>query len=87
MSSGERHSSFLPRGETEQLRAEVHRLPLEDLVKQSRTSLETGLSQKEAEERLQMYGPNVIPRIKPSLFKIYIAPLLNWLINIYLIGS
>jgi len=77
----------LPRGETEQLRAEAHRLPLEELVKQSRTSLETGLSQKEAEEKLQIYGPNVIPRIKPSLFKIYIAPLLNWLINIYLIIS
>jgi len=77
----------LPRGGTEELRAEAYRLPLEEIVKQSRTSLTTGLSQKEAEERLQIYGPNVIPRIKPSLFKIYIAPLLNWLINIYLMIS
>ena len=87
MVSGEESSPLPPRERREQLPVEAYRLPLKKLVKQSSTSLKTGLSQREAEERLKTFLPNVIPRIKPGLFRIYIAPLLNWLINIYLIIS
>jgi len=66
---------------------DTYSLPLKDLIKKLKTDLENGLDQKEAERRLSIFGPNIIPKIKPSLFKIYIAPLLNWLINIYLIIS
>jgi len=66
---------------------DTYTLPLDKLVSRLKTDVERGLSQEEAEKRFQIFGPNIIPKIKPSLFKIYIAPLLNWLINIYLIIS
>ncbi|MCD6484584.1 MAG: cation-transporting P-type ATPase [Candidatus Odinarchaeota archaeon] len=66
---------------------ETYTLPLEELIRRLDTNIETGLSEEEAKRRLQFFGPNVIPKVKPSLFKVYIAPLLNWLINIYLIIS
>lgn len=47
--------------------------------------IKSGLSQQEAERRLAIFGPNVIPKARPNLFRIYVAPLLNWLVNIYLI--
>lgn len=62
-------------------------LPLDELVGRLGTNLEAGLTREDAEGRLQRFGPNVIPKVKPSLFRVYIAPLLNWLINIYLIIS
>ena len=47
--------------------------------------LKNGLSQEEAERRLAVFGLNVIPKAHQNLFRIYIAPLLNWLVNIYLV--
>ncbi|MCD6514552.1 MAG: cation-transporting P-type ATPase [Candidatus Odinarchaeota archaeon] len=73
--------------ELELSEVETYTLPLEELIKRLKTDIERGLDQKEVERRLAIFGPNVIPKIKPSLFKVYIAPLLNWLINIYLIIS
>ncbi len=46
-----------------------------------------GLSQDEVEQRLHRYGPNVIPKVKGSFWKVYLAPILNWLITIYLLSS
>lgn len=66
---------------------ETYTLPLKELIKRLETDIKKGLSEEEAKKRLLLFGPNVIPKVKPSLFKIYIAPLLNWLINIYLIIS
>ncbi len=67
--------------------SEAFWLRLDELAERMETDLEAGLTKKHAEERLQRFGANVIPKVKPSLFRIYIAPLLNWLINIYLIIS
>jgi Ca2+-transporting ATPase len=67
--------------------AEEYSLPIEEIRQWLKTDLEEGLSQKEAEERLKALGPNIIPKIKPSLIKTYIAPLQNWLIDIYLMIS
>ncbi len=56
-----------------------------DLVQHLGADVDSGLSQDEAEKRLGMYGLNIIPRASRNLFQIYVAPLLNWLVNIYLI--
>ena len=62
-------------------------LPIETLEKKLKTNLKTGLPQLEAEERLKSNGPNIIPKVKSKLIRAYFAPLLNWLITIYLIAS
>jgi len=62
-------------------------LPIETLEKKLKTNLKTGLPQPEAEERLKSNGPNIIPKVKSRLLRAYFAPLLNWLITIYLIVS
>ena len=66
---------------------ETYTLPLDELAARLGTTLGQGLSQKEVEEKRRIYGPNVVPKVRPNLFKVYVAPFLNWLINIYLISS
>jgi P-type Ca2+ transporter type 2C len=66
---------------------DTYSLPLAELAVLLKADLEQGLSIKNAEERLQAIGPNLIPEAKSSFFRIYISPLLNWLVNIYLIVS
>jgi len=46
-----------------------------------------GLSSEQVKKRQSNYGPNAIPKVKGSFWKVYIAPLLNWLINIYIVSS
>ncbi|WXG43869.1 MAG: cation-transporting P-type ATPase [Promethearchaeati archaeon SRVP18_Atabeyarchaeia-1] len=67
--------------------AETCSLSLDELTKQLKTDLTKGLSQRDAEERLEKSGPNLIPKVKPSFYKIWIAPFMNLLITIYLIIS
>ena len=62
-----------------------HSIELDKLVSQLDTNLEKGLSQEEAAKRLEQYGINVIPKPKQSFWQVYLAPLLNTLIVIYLI--
>ena len=62
-----------------------HSPKLEELVTQLDTNLEKGLSHNVARERLEKYGINVIPKPKQSFWQVYLAPLLNTLIVIYLI--
>ncbi len=64
---------------------EGHEVPLDELLKVLRTSPETGLSTSEAQRRLQVHGPNAIPKVKRNWFRVYIAPLLEWLITMYII--
>lgn len=51
------------------------------------TNKNAGLTEIEAKKRLELYGLNEIPKVKKSIFKVYLAPLFNWLIVIYLIGA
>ncbi len=62
-----------------------HSIELDKLVLQLDSNLEKGLSQEEAAKRLEKYGINVIPKPKQSFWQVYLAPLLNTLIVIYLI--
>ena len=60
-------------------------IPLEDLYTRLNTDPKTGLSEHEVEQHLSTYGPNNIPKVKPSLIQVYIAPLLEVMIVVYLI--
>jgi P-type Ca2+ transporter type 2C len=62
-------------------------LSIEDLQKKLETNFERGLSQHQAEERLQSLGLNLVPKVAKNRLRSYLAPLSNWLISIYLIVS
>jgi Ca2+-transporting ATPase len=62
-------------------------MTLEDVVEQLSTDVDNGLSEDEVEVRQEKYGPNSIKKIKGSFWKVYLAPILNWLITIYLVSS
>jgi Ca2+-transporting ATPase len=64
-----------------------YNLELEQIYKKYQTNPDHGLTQTEAAKRLEKYGFNEIPRVSRGFVKIYLAPLFNWLIVIYLIGS
>ena len=55
------------------------------LLRELGSDIDNGLTQAEADKRLIIFGLNVIPKASRNLFKIYIAPLLNWMVNIYLV--
>ena len=52
-----------------------------------KTDFETDLTQQDAEERLQLVGPNIVPKVAVNRLKLYLAPLSNWLIAVYLVVS
>ncbi len=60
---------------------------IETLSKQLDTDIYNGLSTEEANLRLEQYGYNVLPDVSKGFIKIYLAPLFNWLIVIYLVCS
>jgi len=62
-----------------------HSVHFEKLAEELDTDTKFGLKHEVVEERLEKFGTNVIPKVKGSVWDVYIAPLLNWLINIYLI--
>ncbi|MFW9824340.1 MAG: HAD-IC family P-type ATPase, partial [Candidatus Thorarchaeota archaeon] len=64
-----------------------YNLELNQIYKQLETNPDTGLTEKEAQRRLEEYGLNEIPKVSKGFIKIYLAPLFNWLIVIYLIGA
>ncbi len=64
---------------------EGHEIELPKLLMKLSTSPKTGLSDSEVERRKEIYGLNVIPKVKRSLWQVYIAPLLEVLIVMYLI--
>ena len=64
-----------------------YNLELEEIYKKLQTDPNNGLGEEEAARRLEQYGPNEIPRVSKGFIKIYLAPLFNWLIVIYLIGA
>ncbi len=62
-----------------------HSIKFKTLISDLKTNPEIGLSQEEADKRLDEYGLNIIPKPKQSLWQVYLAPLLNTLIVVYLI--
>ncbi|MHA1819422.1 MAG: cation-translocating P-type ATPase [Promethearchaeota archaeon] len=60
---------------------------IEELEKALKTDFNKGLSNLEVKNRLKKYGPNEIPKATGSFLRVYLAPLFNWLIVIYLIGA
>jgi len=72
---------------TQRFENDFHAVPLEEVLRRLSVDPERGLTNEEARHRLKQYGPNVIPKAKGSFWKVYLAPILNWLINIYLVSS
>jgi len=66
---------------------EFYNLELDQIYKKLDTNPNKGLTEQEAQIRLEKYGTNEIPKVSKGFIKIYLAPLFNWLIVIYLIGA
>ena len=64
-----------------------HSIPLEEAFRFIRVDASRGLPVEEAKKRLDEFGPNTIPRYRGAFWQVYIAPILNWLITIYIISS
>ena len=64
-----------------------HSLPLEEVYQVLEVDSKKGLSPDEVKKRLHEYGANAIPRYRGAFWQVYIAPILNWLITIYIISS
>ncbi|NHJ20161.1 MAG: cation-transporting P-type ATPase [Candidatus Lokiarchaeota archaeon] len=61
--------------------------PLDELLTQFKTSPNEGLKESEIEGRIQKYGFNELPKIRKSLWKIYLAPIFNFLIIILIVSG
>ncbi len=59
--------------------------PLEELLKFFNTDEDKGVNTSELAERYQNSGFNELPKIKKSILKIYLAPIFNFLIVIFII--
>lgn len=64
-----------------------HSMPLTEVFGALQVDSKKGLSKDDVKSRQQEYGANSIPRYKGSFMQVYIAPILNWLITIYIISS
>ncbi|MFW9988777.1 MAG: cation-translocating P-type ATPase [Candidatus Odinarchaeota archaeon] len=64
-----------------------YNIELEQIYQKFQTNSKTGLTQREVNKRIEKYGYNEIPKVSKGFIKIYLAPLFNWLIVIYLIGA
>ncbi|MBD3256551.1 MAG: HAD-IC family P-type ATPase, partial [Candidatus Lokiarchaeota archaeon] len=73
--------------EKENMEEKYYTLDLKQIYEKFNTDPAEGLSKDEAEKRFEELGPNEIPRVSKGFIKIYLAPLFNWLIVIYLIGA
>ncbi len=60
---------------------------VEQIYQELQTNPKTGLTEQEVNKRLEEYGYNEIPKPSRGFIKIYLAPLFNWLIVIYLFGG
>ncbi len=62
-----------------------HALSIDEVVSRTGVNLQTGLSAEEVNERLQAIGQNIIEVKKPGIWTVYLAPLFDTLITIYLV--
>ncbi|MHA2069502.1 MAG: P-type ATPase, partial [Candidatus Thorarchaeota archaeon] len=76
---------------TNETAPEIHSLynsmPLSAVLEELDVDPDKGLSKSAVKSRLEEFGSNEIPKIRGSFWKVYLAPILNWLINIYIISS
>ena len=61
--------------------------PIDDLLNQYKTDINKGLKESEVKSKLLKYGYNKLPKIKKSIWKIYLAPIFNFLIIILIISG
>ncbi|TXT63420.1 MAG: conserved membrane protein of unknown function [Promethearchaeota archaeon] len=64
-----------------------YKLSVEEVNDLLKANPNAGLTEEEAKKRLEEYGPNELPKVSRGFIKIYLSPLFNWLIVIYLIGA
>jgi len=64
-----------------------YNMELDQIYNKFQTNSSSGLTNDEAQKRLELYGVNEIPKVSKGFVKIYLAPLFNWLIVIYLVGA
>ncbi|MFX0047872.1 MAG: cation-translocating P-type ATPase, partial [Candidatus Hermodarchaeota archaeon] len=64
-----------------------YNMELDQIYSKFQTNSTEGLTEHEAQKRLEQYGLNEIPKASKGFIKIYLAPLFNWLIVIYLFGA
>ena len=62
-----------------------HDVSLDSLKESLKTDLDKGLTSEEAKNRIETIGPNSIPVVKGSLWQVYLAPMLEVMIVVYLI--
>ncbi|GAG82821.1 unnamed protein product, partial [marine sediment metagenome] len=61
--------------------------PIDVLISKFQTDSNNGLKTSEIEEKFIKFGFNELPKIKASLWKIYLAPIFNFLIIILIISA
>jgi len=61
--------------------------PIDELIAQFQTNTNLGLNTSDIESKFLKYGYNELPKIKKSLWKIYLAPIFNFLIIILIISG
>jgi magnesium-transporting ATPase (P-type) len=61
--------------------------PIDELITKFQTDPNNGLKASEIEGRYLKFGYNELPKIKKSLWKIYLAPIFNFLIIILIISG
>ncbi|MFW9992047.1 MAG: cation-translocating P-type ATPase [Candidatus Odinarchaeota archaeon] len=63
----------------------AYALSVDEVFTQLGTDLIDGLSDEEVDFKQRMYGSNVLPTHKRSVWQLYFAPLVEWLIVAYLV--
>jgi len=66
---------------------DYYSMPLEEVFASLDVDSKKGLANDVANKRLEEVGPNTIPKYRGDFWQVYIAPILNWLITIYIISS
>ncbi|MCK4370564.1 MAG: HAD-IC family P-type ATPase, partial [Candidatus Lokiarchaeota archaeon] len=59
--------------------------PIEQLINTFNSDIDHGITSSELNERHLKYGYNELPKVKKSIWKIYLAPIFNFLIVILLV--
>jgi len=60
---------------------------IEEISKDLNTNIEVGLRQEDIEDRVKEYGYNELPKIRKSIWKVYLAPVFNFLIVILILSG